>query len=833
MVPKGTINHIKDPSTSSTADSCSRPEDPYASPVAGRGTSLHTATPAPDKEPLPSPEGSSNWASSSRADVPPVSAVGKLRDNIKFWKDVLRPGDFILDTIERGYQIPFVSEPTPCFLRNNASSRAQGDFVRSEIEDLLAKGYVQETSSPAYCCNPLTVAKGKKLRLVLDLRHVNAFVKYQPVKYDSWELLEQVLEEGDYFVSFDLTAAYNHVGIFPEHRKYLGFSYQFSGVTRYFYYVQLPFGLSSACHVFTKLNRPLVKLWRGMGIRAFMYIDDGIGVFRSAENATKSGPIMKAHLQSAGFLVNDKKSNWDPSPSLTWLGFSYDAVSRVISVPEGKLDKFVKECNCTLGQKAVSPRQIAAIAGQLLAMQKALGPETRLKSRYLSFWVNDCLLTRARTFEVDFDPHEPLSGHARTFGVSDCSHDGPRAAHARTFGVEFDPHEPMSGHARTLGVSVFPHDSPMAAHARSFAVDFEPHEPMSGHARTFGIGLDTHKQPTSGHARAFKIGASVSPQEFSLQPAWHLDCWDHKYILSSNAKEELRFWMANIRAKNGRGLLGVRSFDAVCFLDASAEGYGGYEASRPDYPVRGAWQQQEQKMSSAWRELVALLRTMQGLRDQLRNRKMKWFVDNKAVVSILRVGSRKPALHILALEVARLGEELNLVLETQWISREFNQLADEYSRCSDRDDWGLQDAHFIAIDSCWGPHTVDRFPAFHNRKCNRFNSKSPTAETEGVDAFAQDWSKDNNWLCPPVGLIAKVLAHCRMQQAFGTLIVPFWPSAYFWPLLKPDGERFADFVIAHERFYGHYKNWNQLDTCSFDGAPNFDTLALRIRFWTG
>ena len=141
---------------------------------------------------------------------------------------------FQLDTIERGYQFPFVSEPTPCFLRNNATSRAQGDFVRSEIEDLMAKGYVQETSSPAYRCNPLTVAKGKKSRLVLDLRHANAFDKYQPGKYDSWELLEQVLGEGDYFGSFDFTAAYNHVGIFPEHRKYLGFSYKFNGITRHF-----------------------------------------------------------------------------------------------------------------------------------------------------------------------------------------------------------------------------------------------------------------------------------------------------------------------------------------------------------------------------------------------------------------------------------------------------------------------------------------------------------------------------------------------------------------------------------------------------------------------
>ena len=38
----------------------------------------------------------------------------------------------------------------------------------------------------------------------------------------------------------------------------------------------LPFGLSSACYVFTKLLRPLLKRWRSMGIRAVAYLDNGI-----------------------------------------------------------------------------------------------------------------------------------------------------------------------------------------------------------------------------------------------------------------------------------------------------------------------------------------------------------------------------------------------------------------------------------------------------------------------------------------------------------------------------------------------------------------------------
>ena len=41
-------------------------------------------------------------------------------------------------------------------------------------------------------------------------------------------------------------------------------------------FVVLPFGLSSAPYVFTKMMRPLVRLWRSKGLKAVVYLDDGI-----------------------------------------------------------------------------------------------------------------------------------------------------------------------------------------------------------------------------------------------------------------------------------------------------------------------------------------------------------------------------------------------------------------------------------------------------------------------------------------------------------------------------------------------------------------------------
>ena len=55
---------------------------------------------------------------------------------------------------------------------------------------------------------------------------------------------------------------------------------------------------------------------------------------------------------------------------------------------------------------------------------------------------------------------------------------------------------------------------------------------------------------------------------------------------------------------------------------------------------------------------------------------------------------------------------------------------------------------------------------------------------------------ENNWLVPPIFLIPKVLNHLVASGGRGTLIVPTWPSAPFWPLIFTDeglSPMFSDF----------------------------------------
>ena len=64
------------------------------------------------------------------------------------------------------------------------------------ISELLVNGCIVELSVPPFCVNPLSVAEGKKLRLVIDLRHVYNFLVRFKFKSEDFHSLSQVLEEG-------------------------------------------------------------------------------------------------------------------------------------------------------------------------------------------------------------------------------------------------------------------------------------------------------------------------------------------------------------------------------------------------------------------------------------------------------------------------------------------------------------------------------------------------------------------------------------------------------------------------------------------------------------
>ena len=89
-------------------------------------------------------------------------------------------------------------------------------------------------------------------------------------------------------------------------------------------FVVLPFGLSSAPYVFTKMMHLLVRLWRSKGLKAVVYLDDGVCALKNEKEATVASNWVKETLAKAGWVYNKVKSVWQPTHKLEWLGFDVD-----------------------------------------------------------------------------------------------------------------------------------------------------------------------------------------------------------------------------------------------------------------------------------------------------------------------------------------------------------------------------------------------------------------------------------------------------------------------------------------------------------------------------
>ena len=215
----------------------------------------------------------------------------------------------------------------------------------------------------------------------------------------------------------------------------------------------------------------------------------------------------------------------------------------------------------------------------------------------------------------------------------------------------------------------------------------------------------------------------------------------------------------------------------------------------------------------------------------LKGHTIKWYTDNQGVSRIVEVGSMKEDLQYLALRIFSMCLLNNIRLEVEWIPRSANARADFLSRVVDYDDWHVKREYFLMAEVKWGPHSVDRFANHENTQLPRFNSRFWCPGTEAVDAFSVSWAAECNWLVPPIFLIPRVLNHLVGSGGRGTLVVPVWPSAPFWPMiftdegLSPIFSEFFEIPMGTDVFpLGNYKD-------ALFGSPNFRSgvLFLRLR----
>ena len=252
--------------------------------------------------------------------------------------------------------------------------------------ELVSNSAVAEVPLVPHVVSPLSVSinSSSKKRLIFDLRHENQFVWKEKVKFEDWHIFSTYVNQGGYLFSFDLKSGYHHVDIFPAHQTYLGFSWVFKGVAKYFCFTVLPFGLTSALYIFTKLLHPLVKFWRFNGIKIVVYIDDGCGVENTLEISKTHSQIVRFSLRDAGFADNSSKSVWEPVQLLIWLGLDWNLMAGCFRIAPKCIDRFLQIIDEFLRSAPyVTTRDCAVVAGHVVSMSPIIGNLSRLKTRHL------------------------------------------------------------------------------------------------------------------------------------------------------------------------------------------------------------------------------------------------------------------------------------------------------------------------------------------------------------------------------------------------------------------------------------------------------------------
>ena len=179
--------------------------------------------------------------------------------------------------------------------------------------------------------------------------------------------------------------------IFPEHRKYLSFAWTFSsGRTRFFQFSVLPFGLSSAPYLFTKLLKPLVKKWRSEAKSIVVYLDDGLGAAADKNKAKIASLQVHADLLKSGFLPNETKCVWEPTQVITWLGAVLNTSTSEISATAKRITSLQEDLATLLAiPSSCHPvRKLASVCGEIISLGPCVGNVSRRMSRNLFAVIN-------------------------------------------------------------------------------------------------------------------------------------------------------------------------------------------------------------------------------------------------------------------------------------------------------------------------------------------------------------------------------------------------------------------------------------------------------------
>ena len=250
----------------------------------------------------------------------------------------------------------------------------------------------------------------QRWRPIIDLSRLNTFLHVEKFKIETPESIRTSLVPGEWVSSIDLSDAYLHIAIHPNSRKYLRFCRR----SQVFQFTSLPFELATAPQVFTMIikgseahgplqrtqNSPIpgrlvrmiikeVKLMAlSRGLRLHQYLDDWLIRSQSQEEAQVNTQEVVDLTQSLGWIINQKKSELNPTQVFSFVGNEYHLDSALVRPTQERWLKLQDLILRLKSKHVLTARCLMSLIG-LLASTGKMVPEGHLHMRPFQFHLKE------------------------------------------------------------------------------------------------------------------------------------------------------------------------------------------------------------------------------------------------------------------------------------------------------------------------------------------------------------------------------------------------------------------------------------------------------------
>jgi len=288
---------------------------------------------------------------------------GQISKQFVEWRELTSDPE-ILDTV-MGCHITFKGQNDPIPVKQGYSINFSVDesiIIDDEIRKLLGKKVIEPANQENdEIISPIFLRKkpDNSYRLILNLKKMNEQVEYLHFKMESLNSVLKLIKQNCWMASIDLKDAYYSCPMAQKHRKYLKFIWR----GQMYQYTVFPNGLACCPRKFTKLLKPVYANLRIMGHISAPYLDDSYLQGETLSDCLENVKDTVKLLDSLGFVVHPKKSVFEPTKCLTFLGFVINSVDMTVRLTQEKQTKVYNACKHLLNTNIPTVREVAVVLG--------------------------------------------------------------------------------------------------------------------------------------------------------------------------------------------------------------------------------------------------------------------------------------------------------------------------------------------------------------------------------------------------------------------------------------------------------------------------------------